>query len=66
MNLADYGIEVGNFADLIVLDATSVVSALAELAQPLFGMKRGRKSFNRAAATLAAPPRQPVGSFAIR
>jgi hypothetical protein len=29
--------------------------AVAELAQPLFGIKRGRRSFTRAAATLHRP-----------
>jgi hypothetical protein len=29
--------------------------AVAELAQPVFGLKRGRRSFTRAAATLHRP-----------
>jgi len=55
MNLADYGIAVGNPADLIVLDADHPAMAVAELAQPLLGFKRGRKSFTRAAPVLCRP-----------
>jgi cytosine deaminase len=47
MNLRDYGIRVGHPADIVALDCESRSSALAELAQPLFGMKRGRRTFNR-------------------
>ncbi|HEX4407474.1 MAG TPA: amidohydrolase family protein [Xanthobacteraceae bacterium] len=45
MNLKDYGITVGNPADLVVLDSADPALAVAELARPLFGLKRGRKSF---------------------
>jgi cytosine deaminase len=45
MNLKDYGIAVGNPADLVVLDSADPALAVAELARPLFGLKRGRKSF---------------------
>jgi cytosine deaminase len=55
MNLTDYGIAVGNPADIVVLDCTGPVSAVAELAQPVLGMKRGRVSFQRAPATLNRP-----------
>lgn len=55
MNLEDYGIAVGNPADLVVLDATTPAGAVAELAQPLFGLKRGRRSFTRAAPVLYPP-----------
>jgi len=41
MNLADYGIEVGHPADIVVLDCSDSVAAVAELAPPLFGMRRG-------------------------
>jgi cytosine deaminase len=47
MNLADYGISVGNPADIVVLDSESRSAALAEVAQPLFGLKRGRRTFTR-------------------
>ncbi len=52
MNLADYGIAVGNPADLVVLDCADGVSAVAELAAPLFGLKHGRRSFTRPPAIL--------------
>lgn len=47
MNLKDYGIVVGNPADIVVLDSISASAAIAELAQPLMGMKNGRMSFTR-------------------
>ena len=55
MNLKDYGIAVGNLADIVVLDCADPVSAVAELAQPVLGMKRGRISFWHAPATLNRP-----------
>ena len=45
MNLKDYGIVVGNPADLVVLDSKDPAAAIAELARPLFGLKRGRRTF---------------------
>ncbi|MBX9823905.1 MAG: amidohydrolase family protein [Xanthobacteraceae bacterium] len=56
MNLKDYGIAVGHPADLIVLDCAGPEMAVAEIAQPLIGIKRGRRSFTRAAPTLHLPP----------
>src|SRR3954464_8033202 len=38
MNVADYGIVVGNPADIVVLDAETCEAAVAELAQPLMAM----------------------------
>ena len=55
MNAVDYGIAVGHPADLVVLDSGDPASAVAELAPPLFGWKRGRRSFTRAAAVLHHP-----------
>jgi cytosine deaminase len=43
----DYGFAVGNPADIVILDCTDAASAVAELAQPLYGFKRGRRSFTR-------------------
>jgi cytosine deaminase len=51
MNLKNYGIAIGNPADLVVLDSTTPALAVAELARPLFGMKNGRRSF------VCPPPR---------
>jgi cytosine deaminase len=55
INAADYGVAVGHPADLVVLDSRDPAMAVAELAQPLFGLKRGRRSFTHAAATLHPP-----------
>jgi cytosine deaminase len=56
MNLTDYGITVGNPADIVVLDCVSREAAVAELAQPLLALKRGRMSFSRPLATINWPP----------
>jgi cytosine/creatinine deaminase len=55
MNLTDYGIRVGNPADIVVLDSQSRSAALAELAQPLYGFKRGRRTFTRPRPMLHKP-----------
>ena len=55
MNAARYGIAVGHTADLVVIDSRDPATAVAELAQPLFGYKHGRRSFTHAAATLHKP-----------
>ena len=55
MNLADYGIALGNPADLVVLDCRDRAMAVAEIAQPLMGFKRGRRSFVRQAGFLCRP-----------
>jgi cytosine deaminase len=47
MRLDDYGIAVGGPADLVCLDASNPTDAIATLAQPLWGIKRGRASFTR-------------------
>jgi cytosine/creatinine deaminase len=55
MNLSDYGIAVGKAADIVALDCQTDRAAVAELAQPLFALKAGRKSFSRSPATLHPP-----------
>ncbi len=55
MRLDDYGITVGNPADIVVLDCLSGVAAVQELAIPLFGFKRGRLVFTREPARLHKP-----------
>jgi cytosine/creatinine deaminase len=47
MRLEDYGIKVGGPADLVCVDASNPADAVATLAQPLWGIKRGRASFTR-------------------
>jgi len=55
MNLPDYGVCVGNPADLVVLDATTPEQAVAEITPPLAGWKRGRRTVTRAPAALHRP-----------
>jgi cytosine/creatinine deaminase len=52
MRRDQYGIAVGHPADLVVFDCLNAQSAVAELAQPLCGFKRGRITFTRPAAHL--------------
>lgn len=55
MNLQDYGVRVGNTADLVVVDAPTPAAAVAEIAQPLFGLKAGRETFRRPLPTVFRP-----------
>ncbi|MFQ5626918.1 MAG: amidohydrolase, partial [Methyloligellaceae bacterium] len=55
MRLDDYGIAVGNPADLVVLDCATAEAAVRELAQPLQGFKRGHMTFTRPRARLLRP-----------
>ncbi len=52
LRLGSYGIEVGRSADLVVLDCTEPEAAVAELAAPVYGFKRGRHTFTRQPAVL--------------
>jgi cytosine deaminase len=47
LNLPDYGIRLGNPADLVVIDAQSPEEAVAEICQPLAVFKRGRRTVTR-------------------
>jgi cytosine deaminase len=51
----DYGIAVGNPADLVVWNAATPAEAIATVAQPLAGFKRGRRVFTREMPTLHRP-----------
>jgi len=55
MNLKDYGITIGNPADLIVLDTDSGCNAIAELPDVLMGFKSGRQVFERSRPLLFPP-----------
>jgi cytosine/creatinine deaminase len=55
MRLSDYGIAVGNAADLVVWDAASPADIIATCALPLAGFKRGRRLFVRTLPTLERP-----------
>ncbi|MBR0954789.1 amidohydrolase family protein [Bradyrhizobium canariense] len=55
MNLGDYGIKVGNPADLVVLDTQDSRFAIAELPDIVMGFKSGRQTFARQRPTLFGP-----------
>ena len=55
MRKTDYGIAIGNPADLVLLDAPNPANAVATLAQPLWGMKAGHRTFTRPRAELHRP-----------
>ncbi len=55
MNLPDYGINIGNPADIVVIDAASPEQAVAEIRQPLAVFKRGRRTVTRPRAVLHRP-----------
>ncbi|MEJ0067914.1 MAG: hypothetical protein WDO24_03315 [Pseudomonadota bacterium] len=55
MRLEGHAIAIGNPADLTVLDAPDPATAVAELAPPLYGFKRGRATFTRQPAELHRP-----------
>src|SRR5215468_1659768 len=52
MRLQEYGVEIGKAADLVVLGCPDPETAIAELATPLYGFKRGRQTFTRERAVL--------------
>lgn len=51
----EHGLHPGAPADLVLFDATTAAGAVAELAQPLWGMKNGRLTFTRARPVLHPP-----------
>lgn len=55
MNLDGYGVRVGNKADIVVVDAPTASAAVAEIAQPMFGLKAGRETFRRPLPTVLRP-----------
>ncbi len=55
MRLDNYGIRVGNPADIILLDCLSGIAAVREVAAPLYGFKKGRRTFTRDRAQLHRP-----------
>jgi cytosine deaminase len=55
LNLTDYGIAVGNPADIVIIDAGSPEQAVAEIRQPLAVFKRGRRTVKREPAELVRP-----------
>lgn len=55
MRQGDYGIAVGNPADLVVADAPSAIDAVREISPVLHVFKRGRRTVTRAPAVLHGP-----------
>jgi cytosine deaminase len=55
LKVPDYGIGVGNAADLVVFDCENAAQAVAEIAPPLWAFKRGRMTMSRAPAVLHRP-----------
>jgi cytosine/creatinine deaminase len=55
LNLGDYGIVVGNPADIAVIDAESPEQAIAEVRPPLAVYKRGRRTVTRQRPELIRP-----------
>ena len=51
----DYGIAVGLPADLVVWNAHSGAEAVATIARPLYGFKRGRQTFSQTLPVLHRP-----------
>ena len=56
LNLRDYGIEVGNPADIVVIDSMSPERAVAEIRHPVAVFKRGRRTVTWRPAELGLPP----------
>jgi cytosine deaminase len=44
LNLEDYGLAVGNPADVVIIDAQSPEQAIAEISQPLAAFKKGKQT----------------------
>ena len=55
LNLKDYGLAVGNPADIVVIDARSPEEAIARIRPPLAVWKRGRRTVVRHPAELLRP-----------
>ena len=55
MNVSDYGIAIGNPADVVVIDAASPAQAIAEIAHPLACFKNGQRTVTRTRPELHRP-----------
>jgi cytosine deaminase len=55
LNFRDYGIVIGNRADVVVIDAQSPEQAVAEIAQPVAVFKNGRRTVQWDLPTLMRP-----------
>jgi cytosine deaminase len=55
LNLKDYGFEVGNPADVVILDAETPVQAVSEISQTVAAFKNGRQTVRWATPELLCP-----------
>jgi cytosine deaminase len=55
LNLKDYGLAVGNPADIVIIDAQTPEQAIAEIRPPLAAWKRGRRTVTRRPPELHPP-----------
>ena len=55
LNLDSYGIAPGMNADLVIMDNVDPAMVVAELSQPMFGFKGGKRTFTRPLPTLHQP-----------
>ena len=55
MNLPDYGIAIGNPADIVIFDALTPEETIAEVRGPLVAFKNGVRTVTRSAAELHKP-----------
>jgi cytosine deaminase len=55
LNLTNYGIAVGNPADVVIFDAAAPEEAIAEVKAPLAVYKNGVRTVTRPAAELHRP-----------
>ncbi len=55
LNLEDYGLAIGNPADIVIIDAETPEQAIAEIRQPLAVFKRGRQTVLRHPPELFRP-----------
>jgi cytosine deaminase len=55
LNLKDYGLKVGNPADVVVLNAQTPVQAISEISQPLAAFKSGKQTMRWGAPELIRP-----------
>lgn len=59
LGLDDYGIAIGNPADIVVFDTTSPVAAIREIRQPLLAYKNGRQTMRWDPPTIIPPGAKP-------
>jgi cytosine/creatinine deaminase len=60
LNLKDYGLSVGNPADIVIIDAATPEQAIAEIRPPVAVFKRGRQTVERQLPKLFRPEARPT------